>query len=69
MIRHAAIRVPGAGPSALIAEPKDCASEAEAPSRIAEVEAHRLMAHHTCLDVQTYEGPLAAALDERGIAP
>lgn len=68
MTRYAVIRVPGAGPPALIAAPNDFASEAEALRCIAEVEARRLMAHHTYLDVLACEGPLAAALEERGIA-
>ncbi len=68
MTRHAVIRVPSSGPPALIAPPNDFTSEAEALRRIAFVEARQLLAHHTYLDVLAYEGPLTAALEERGIA-
>jgi hypothetical protein len=47
--RYAVIRVPSSGPPALVAEPNDFASEAEALHRIAEVKARQLMAHHTHL--------------------
>ena len=61
MHRFAVIRVPTSGPPALVAAPNDFATRQEARSeaRIAAVEAGQVMAHHTYLDIFSYEGPLA----------
>ncbi|MEO0911784.1 MAG: hypothetical protein AAFY59_02165 [Pseudomonadota bacterium] len=62
MTRYAVLRVPNNGPKALIAEPNDFATEAEALARIASVEAAQLQIHHTHLEIHPYSGDLRTAL-------
>ena len=65
--RYVVIREPGSGPPALIGQPNDFATEAEAYARIGEIEAGHLKAHHTHLSVIPYHGDLQQALAEFGI--
>ncbi|MEM8754075.1 MAG: hypothetical protein AAGF90_13940 [Pseudomonadota bacterium] len=67
VVRYAVLRVPSSGPPALIAPPNNFASEAEAESRIAEIERRKRMTHHTHLETFAYEGDLSAALAVRGV--
>ncbi len=67
MTRFAVIRVPTSGPPALIAEPNDFATEADAEARIAAIEGKQIMPHHTYLDILGYDGGLQDALLRKGI--
>lgn len=65
--RFAVLRVPSSGPQAVVAEPWDFATRAEATARIAQLEAGHLIQHHTHLEVFAYEGETYAALRSAGI--
>lgn len=67
MERYAVIRVPTSGPPALIAAPRDFATQAEAQARIDMIEAGQLKTHHTYLDIVAYDGPLGPAMQALGI--
>lgn len=66
-MRYLVVRVPSAGPKAVIAPPNDFADRAEAEARIAGIEAAQLMTHHTHLEIETYSGDRAAFCDRAGI--
>ena len=66
-LRYLVLRVPDTGRKALIAEPNDFATEAEARRRIAEIEARQLQVHHTYLEVWPYRGGKLAAMEAAGI--
>ena len=65
--RYAVLRVPITGRKALIVEPNDFATQAEAEGRIAQIEAPQHSVHHTHLEVFVYSGNLYQALDKAEI--
>ncbi|MEM7056389.1 MAG: hypothetical protein AAF557_02265 [Pseudomonadota bacterium] len=65
--RYLVLRVPSAGPPAVIAEPYDFATHAEAQARIDEIEANHLVVHHTYLEIMSYAGDRFRAMDAAGV--
>ena len=65
--RFLVLRVPSSGPKAVVAEPYDFATQAEAEARIAEIEADHLVVHHTYLEIEPYNGDRFAAMNAAGI--
>jgi len=65
--RFLVLRVPSSGPPAVIAEPNDFPSHAEAKARIAAIEADHLVIHHTYLEIMAYSGDKYQAMDAAGV--
>lgn len=66
-MRYLVLRVPTSGPPALVAQPNDFATRAEAEARAQAIEGRTRMVHHTWIDIVAYDGPLDAFLAAEGI--
>ena len=65
--RYAVLRAPTSGPKALIAEPNDFLTLAEAEARIAAIETTQRKVHHTHLEVFRFSGSIVDALRSAGV--
>lgn len=65
--RYLVIRSPNVGPKALVSEPSDFATRAEAQARIDAVQSIQAMRHHTRLEIFAYSGSKREALERAGI--
>ena len=67
MRKYAIIRVPGSGPPALINMDSIFSDIAEAHAKLAQIEETQLKAHHTFLDIVSFEGKAEDELPKLGI--
>ncbi len=67
MRKYAIIRVPGSGPPALIDMDSIFSDKAEAQAKLAQIEKTQLKAHHTFLDIVSFEGNAEEELPKLGI--